>query len=151
MRRISVRRETLYWLPVYSFFVEMKIQVCGPRHWHILAPTQKTVLIKWERYYDVIHLVCLTLEADLILEIDLKNLLPPLMVMRMLAKNPKTPIGIIKDYLAKKLQEENTQILAVIRSVLFCIHVLILFLNSTRLRLNSSKKKPIAWKKKSGN
>jgi hypothetical protein len=49
----------------------------------------------------------------------MRNLLPPLMVMRMLAKNPRTPLGIVKDYLAKKLQEENAQIEAVSIQIVF--------------------------------
>lgn len=35
------------------------------------------------------------------------------MVVRMLSKNPKTPLVIVKDYLTKKLQEENSAIEAV--------------------------------------
>jgi hypothetical protein len=43
-----------------------------------------------------------------LLGIDEKRLLPPLMVMRMLAKNKQTNLGIVKDYLTKKLQEDSS-------------------------------------------
>eukprot|EP00475_Leptophrys_vorax_P003669 TRINITY_DN12152_c0_g1_i2.p1 TRINITY_DN12152_c0_g1~~TRINITY_DN12152_c0_g1_i2.p1 ORF type:complete len:731 (-),score=192.03 TRINITY_DN12152_c0_g1_i2:68-2260(-) len=47
---------------------------------------------------------------EVLRHIDSNNLLPPLMVIRMLQKNSQTPIGIVKDYLTRKLQEDNTLI-----------------------------------------
>jgi hypothetical protein len=81
------------------------------------------------------------------LDIDSNNLLPPLMVIRMLQKNPKTPLGIVKDYLSRKLQEDNSLIEAVIDSSL-AFWLLILWV-SMRWRFNNFKKKLFIWRTKS--
>lgn len=52
-------------------------------------------------------------EIEAVLDkIDALNLLPPLIVVRMLSKNPETPLRIVKKYLLRKLQDESDLIMA---------------------------------------
>ena len=43
-------------------------------------------------------------------DIDKKNLLPPLLVIETLANSPTATLSVIKNYVIRKLQNENDQI-----------------------------------------
>jgi len=47
---------------------------------------------------------------DFLLDIDEHNLLSPLIVVRMLAQNPKAPLGVVREYIIRKLQDETAVI-----------------------------------------
>jgi hypothetical protein len=84
-----------------------KIQVCGLKLSLSSVQRLTNVLIKFAKFSIVFFLFAFGSQSFL-LGIDEKRLLPPLMVMRMLAKNKQTNLGIVKDYLTKKLQEDSS-------------------------------------------
>lgn len=42
--------------------------------------------------------------------IEAKGLLPPLVVLQILAKNPRLKLSLVKDYMARQLSAENASI-----------------------------------------
>jgi hypothetical protein len=48
--------------------------------------------------------------AEVLANIDRDNLLPPLLVIQILSRNPKTMLGVVKDYITGRLLAEGTQI-----------------------------------------
>eukprot|EP01083_Nonionella_stella_P075667 205784_1 len=49
---------------------------------------------------------------EILQNIERENLLPPLMVVQILSKNPKIKLGVIKDFMINTLQRECSQIVA---------------------------------------
>jgi hypothetical protein len=45
--------------------------------------------------------------SEVLAHIDKRNLLPPLMVVDVLARNSNATLAVIKDYITKRLQQEN--------------------------------------------
>jgi hypothetical protein len=60
---------------------------------------------------------CKTQISEVLAHIDKRNLLPPLMVVDVLARNSNATLAVIKDYVTKRLQQEN-------QSIGTCAHVL---------------------------
>lgn len=48
--------------------------------------------------------------TEVLSNIDRDNLLPPLLAVQILSQNPNTTLGLIKDYITKRLQQENKEI-----------------------------------------
>ena len=67
-------------------------------------------------------MIALTWSVD----IEKRNLLPPLMVIQTLARNSTCTLAVVKDYVSRCLQKENEQIAEVgvlcIMSVFGCCH-----------------------------
>ncbi|XP_036368498.1 vacuolar protein sorting-associated protein 11 homolog isoform X3 [Octopus sinensis] len=53
---------------------------------------------------------CKTFLMEVLSHIDKKNLLPPLLVIQTLANNSAATLSVVKDYIVKRLQQENDQI-----------------------------------------
>lgn len=48
--------------------------------------------------------------VDVLHNIETEKLLPPLLLVQILAQNPKTPLAVVKDYITRHLQEERDTI-----------------------------------------
>ena len=60
-------------------------------------------------YFIYIYIILLQVTAVLH-HIETGNLLPPLVVLSILAKNPTLQLGIVKDYIARQLTAESAHI-----------------------------------------
>ena len=55
--------------------------------------------------------MCLLLQLQEVLrQIEAGNLMPPLVVLSTLAKNPKLKLSVVKDYIARQLKAESAHI-----------------------------------------
>lgn len=60
-------------------------------------------------YWDCMY-ACLLQVCAVLSHIETGNLLPPLVVLSILAKNPTLQLGIVKDYIARQLSAESAHI-----------------------------------------
>jgi len=71
---------------------------------------QRDLWVQALAYFTKMADTCQAEIKEVLAHIDEHNLLSPLIVVRMLAQNPKAPLGVVREYIIRKLQDETAVI-----------------------------------------